>query len=52
MDYPSSEGKLILPEYGRHIQQMVNHAITIEDREERARCVRSIVSIKIGRAHV
>lgn len=45
MDYPSSEGKLILPEYGRHIQQMVNHAITVEDREERARCVRTIVSI-------
>jgi hypothetical protein len=45
MDYPSSEGKLILPEYGRHIQHMVNHAITIEDREERARCVRTIVNI-------
>lgn len=45
MDYPSSEGKLILPEYGRHVQQMVNHAVTIEDREERSRCVRSIVNI-------
>ncbi|KAB2826677.1 MAG: DUF4290 domain-containing protein [Bacteroidales bacterium] len=45
MEYPSSEGNLILPEYGRHVQQMVNHAITIEDREERSRCVRSIVTI-------
>lgn len=45
MEYPSSEGKLILPEYGRHVQQMVNHALTIEDREERNRCVRSIVAI-------
>jgi hypothetical protein len=45
MEYPSSEGKLILPEYGRHVQQMVNHAVTIEDREERARCVQSIVNI-------
>jgi hypothetical protein len=45
MEYPSSEGSLILPEYGRHVQQMVNHAITIEDREERSRCVRSIVTI-------
>ena len=45
MDYPSSSGKLILPEYGRHVQHMVNHAVNIEDREERSRCVRSIVSI-------
>ena len=45
MNYPSSEGKLILPEYGRNIQQMVNHALTIEDREERSRCVRTIINI-------
>ncbi len=45
MDYPTLEGKLILPEYGRHIQQMVNHAMTIEDREERTRCANSIINI-------
>ncbi len=45
MDYPTLEGKLIMPEYGRNIQQMVSHALTIEDREERARCVQTIINI-------
>lgn len=45
MDYPTLEGKLVMPEYGRHIQQMVNHAMTIEDREERTRCANSIINI-------
>lgn len=45
MDYPTLEGKLIMPEYGRNIQQMVKHAMTIEDREERTRCVNTIINI-------
>ena len=45
MEYPTLQGKLIMPEYGRNIQQMVEHALTIEDREERTRCVKSIVHI-------
>ena len=34
---------LVLPEYGRNIQSMLDHCLTIEDREERTRCARSIV---------
>jgi len=34
-----------MPEYGRNIQQMVDHALTIEDREERTRCVHTIIYI-------
>lgn len=45
MDYPTLEGKLIMPEYGRNIQQMVKHALNIEDREERTRCVNTIINI-------
>jgi hypothetical protein len=45
MEYPTLEGKLIMPEYGRNIQQMVAHALTIEDREERTRCVQTIINI-------
>lgn len=45
MEYPSLEGKLIMPEYGRNIQQMVHHAMSIENREERARCVKTIINI-------
>lgn len=45
MEYPTLEGKLIMPEYGRNIQQMIAHALTIEDREERTRCVKTIINI-------
>lgn len=37
--------ELILPEYGRHIQQMVNHALTIENREERMLAAQTIINV-------
>jgi hypothetical protein len=43
MEYSKKE-ELILPEYGRNIQQMVAHALTIEDREERTNCAKTIIS--------
>lgn len=45
MKYNTEEKKLPLPEYGRSIQNMVDHALTIEDREERQRCADSIITI-------
>ena len=42
--YNTKLRKLILPEYGRNIQQMVDHCLTIEDREERNHCARAIVA--------
>lgn len=36
---------LILPEYGRNIQQMVKYATTIEDRAERTLCAKTIIDI-------
>ena len=45
LDYNTQREKLVLPEYGREIQQMVDHAMTIENREERQRCAESIVAI-------
>lgn len=39
------KAKLIMPEYGRNIQQMVQYAYTIEDRAERTRCARTIIDI-------
>lgn len=44
MEYTTLQGKLIMPEYGRNIQQMIDYALTIEDREERTRCVNSIIN--------
>ncbi len=34
-----------MPEYGRHIQKMIDHAVTIEDREERSKCAKTIIGI-------
>ena len=36
---------MALPEYGRSVQNMVDHALTIEDRAERQRCANTIVNI-------
>lgn len=44
MEYPSLENKLIMPEYGRNIQHMVDYALTIEDRDERNRCAEAIIA--------
>ena len=43
MDYNSNRKKLLLPEYGRHIQKMVDHCVTIKDKEERTKCAHSII---------
>ena len=45
VEYNSDRSQLALPEYGRNIQQMVNHCLTIEDREERTRCAYTIVQV-------
>ncbi len=43
LTYNTSLKQLQLPEYGRNIQRMVDHCLTIEDREERTRCAHTIV---------
>ena len=43
LTYNSQLKTLVLPEYGRNIQQMVDHCLTIEDRDERTRCAYTIV---------
>ena len=45
MDYNTQREKLMMPEYGREIQQMVDHAITISDRTERQHCAETIIAI-------
>ena len=43
--YNSSRPDLVLPEYGRSMHDMAQHCAQIEDREERNRCAKSIISI-------
>jgi hypothetical protein len=45
MDYNSSRKKLPLPEYGRNIQNMVDHVMTIEDRDVRNLAAQTIIDI-------
>ena len=45
LDYNTQRKKLLLPEYGREIQKMVDHAVTLPSREERLRCAKTIVKL-------
>lgn len=45
LDYNTRRERLILPEYGREVQSMVDYAMTIEDRDERRICAENIVAI-------
>jgi len=45
MDYNTSRKKLILPEYGRNVQMMVDHAITLEDRDKRNLAAETIIRV-------
>jgi hypothetical protein len=45
MKYNTTEKRLVLPEYGRNIQRMVDHCLTIENRDERNRCANTIITI-------
>jgi hypothetical protein len=48
MEYNTKKKRLPLPEYGRAVQRMVDHALTIENREERQQCAETIVCIMDG----
>jgi hypothetical protein len=45
IQYNTQQKKLVLPEYGRNVQSLVDYACTIESREERTRCAQSIINI-------
>lgn len=45
MEYNSQRPDLIIPEYGRNIQNMVDHLKTIEDREERNKATQAIIKV-------
>jgi len=45
LEYNAEREKLIIPEYGRHIQKLVNHCIALEDRDERNKMAEAIVHV-------
>jgi hypothetical protein len=45
MEYNSDREKLIMPEYGRNVQLLINHLLEIPDREERSRAAETVVKL-------
>jgi len=45
MEYNTLQKKLILPEYGRYVHELVQHAIQITDREQRNLAAQTIIGI-------
>lgn len=45
MEYATQKEALVLAEYGRHVQDMVKHVLTIEDRTKRNEAAETIVQI-------
>ncbi len=44
-NYNYTRRKLLLPEYGRHIQEMIDSLSAIEDRRERNRQARAVIAV-------
>lgn len=45
LDYNTQREKLLMPEYGREIQKMVDHAVSLPDKAERLKCAKSIIRL-------
>ncbi len=44
LDYNTQRERLILPEYGREIQNMVDYCVALPDKGERQRCAATIIA--------
>lgn len=45
LEYNAERPKLRIPEYGRHLQKLIENAVRISDREERNRAAHQIIKI-------
>ncbi|SFD28609.1 DUF4290 domain-containing protein [Algibacter pectinivorans] len=45
LEYNTEREHLIIPEYGRHMQKMINHAKTLETKEERNKVAKAIIAV-------
>ncbi len=45
LEYNTEREHLIIPEYGRHLQKMINYAKTRETKEERNKVAKAIISV-------
>ena len=47
MDYNTQREKLLMPEYGREIQKMVDFAVDLPSKAERLKCAKNIVRMML-----
>ncbi len=45
MEYNSTRNKLIIAEYGRNVQKMIEHAVSVEDRDKRNQLAKEIIRV-------
>ncbi|NCO64308.1 MAG: DUF4290 domain-containing protein [Flavobacteriales bacterium] len=45
LEYNTEREHLIIPEYGRHMQKMINYAKSLETKEERNKTAKAIISV-------
>lgn len=45
MEYNTVRPKMLIPEYGRNVQKMIDFAQNLEDREERNRAAKAIIEV-------
>jgi hypothetical protein len=45
LDYNTKREKLMMPEYGREIQKMIDFAVSLPTKEERQKCANTIIQL-------
>ena len=45
LDNNTQRERLILPEYGREVQQMIDHCVSLPNRADRQRCANTIIAV-------
>ena len=45
LEYNTERTKLIIPEYGRHIHQMIDQAVVLKDKDERNKMAKAIIGV-------
>ena len=43
MQYNTTKDALVMPEYGRNVHNMINHAMSLKDKKKQQECVESII---------
>ena len=44
-NYNTTRAKLLMPEYGRHVQDMIEYVVSIPDRKKRNEQIQAVVSV-------